>query len=79
MKTKARETYKAIFGEDYVEDKYKLEPHVFIASGFGKQYCRKCGLVALNNPFSIWAHEKGCYNELHPQYNQKRKLTNPFR
>jgi hypothetical protein len=70
--------YEEMFGEKYVKEKYKLEPHQFTECAGGKQYCRKCGLVALNNEFTRWSIEKGCLSELHPQYKHKRKLTNPF-
>ncbi len=41
----------------------------------GKNVCRRCGLVALNNEFSLWSIRMGCLSEEHPQYQSKRKLT----
>lgn len=72
------ELYERLFGEKQRKESYKYEPHNFSGRVGGKQYCVKCGLVALNNPFSDWSIEKGCLSELHPQYKSKRNLTNPF-
>ncbi len=62
------------------KEDYKHEPHQFVFSrALGKQYCVKCGLVALNNGFSQWATQKGCMNELHSSYKStKTKFTNKF-
>lgn len=44
----------------------------------GKQYCKNCGCVALNNPFTEWCIRMGCNNKDHPQYESMRhKLTKP--
>lgn len=70
-----RETYKAVFGEDYTQEQYKYEPHSFDNNrrAGGKMYCRFCGLVALNNEFSQWSVRKGCLSDLHPEYKRMRK------
>ena len=39
----------------------------------GKQVCKSCGLVALNNDFTRWSIDKGCYSDLHPEYKNARK------
>lgn len=56
------------------KDPYKFDPHVFrndIRAG-GKQYCLKCGLLALNNEFTSWAIKMGCDNESHSDYPKAR-------
>lgn len=60
------------------KESFSLVPHKFEGRIAGKSYCISCGLLNLNNDFSRWAVEKGCDNMLHSQYQQKRKLTNPF-
>ena len=57
--------------------KYKMEAHGpwKVMKGVGKQYCDKCGLMNLNNPFTKWAIQKGCDHDLHVSYKQMRKLT----
>jgi len=76
---KGHETYRAIFGEDYQRESYKLVPHTFRAGVVGKSYCTGCGLIALNNKFTSWAVSKGCLAELHPQYKQTRKKLTGLR
>jgi hypothetical protein len=51
---KYKEQYKAIFGEEYKEDKYRFKPHNFSSGrkAAGKSVCSICGLVSLNNDFS---------------------------
>lgn len=73
---KGKDLYQAIFGEQQQQEKYKMVPHSFQRIVGGKQVCSKCGLIALNNKFSVWALEKGCYNDLHPDYKKNRKLPN---
>lgn len=72
--SKFKEQYKAIFGEDYVEEKYKFKPHNFNAGkkAGGKPYCAICGLVGLNNEFTRWSIKMGCFSDLHPQYKNQR-------
>lgn len=70
-----KDGYREIFGEEYKQEAYKFVPHSFTRKAAGKQYCVKCGLVALNNEFTAWSIKMGCNSELHPQYKQKRKLT----
>lgn len=56
------------------KEAYKFEAHVFktdIRAG-GKQYCLKCGLVALNNDFTTWSIRMGCNSESHPDYQKVR-------
>lgn len=54
-----------------------MEEHSFTLRISGKPYCQNCGLVALNNSFTRWAIDKGCLNEYHSQYqNKRRRLTN---
>lgn len=74
----SKETYKAIFGEEYQKPSYNLKPHTFKHTITGKQYCHSCGLVRLNNKFSQWAIDKGCLNEYHPDYQKMRKTTRPL-
>lgn len=76
---KKNDLFKAIFGEEFVKEKYKHVPHSFQRTVAGKSYCTNCGLLTLNNPFTNWAIDKGCLNELHPSYKSKLKLTNPLR
>lgn len=55
-----------------VKETYSMKGHSFVPlKGVGKQYCRCCGLVALNNPISIWCIEMGCNYKDHPQYQNK--------
>ncbi|SOK58588.1 hypothetical protein [Yersinia phage fHe-Yen9-04] len=63
-----------------MKEEYSHETHQFVFSRtLGKQYCVKCGLIALNNGLSQWAIEKGCLNELHPSFKSTRsKFTNKF-
>lgn len=72
---KKNDLYKAVFGEDCKKESYKYEDHSFSRSISGKQYCTKCGLIALNNTFSRWSVQKGCLSHLHPSYKSKRKLS----
>lgn len=72
---KYNDAYRAIFGEDRVQEKYKLIGHSFSRMAGGKHYCVSCGLVALRNRFSDWSVDKGCLSHLHPDYNRMRKLT----
>ena len=67
------DSYREIFGEEYVRDKYKLKPHKFDKKAAGKPYCSCCGLVAFNNDFTRWSIKMGCFSDLHPQYESKRK------
>lgn len=55
---------------------YEYKKHSFIPlTGVGKQYCYRCGLVALNNPLTDWCVAKGCYHDDHPAYkSQVKKL-----
>lgn len=57
---------------------YEDIPHSFGGKIGGKSFCVKCGLFDFKNEFSKWAIDKGCLNALHSQYQNKRKLTNPF-
>ena len=56
---------------------YKYEGHSLRPlKGVGKNWCPKCGLVALNNAISHWCIDKGCNYSDHPQYKTKvKKLT----
>lgn len=58
---------------------YELQGHSWTPlKGVGKQYCKRCGLVALNNPFTDWCVRMGCNHEDHPQYEgTRRRLTKP--
>lgn len=53
---------------------YSFEAHRWGGTICGKQYCGNCGLIRLNNRFTEWAIKMGCKNDLHPAYNNKRKL-----
>ena len=61
------------------KEKYKYKPHGpwKDLKGSGRQYCDKCGLMNLKNKFTRWCIDKGCLNDIHPSYQQKRKLTGP--
>lgn len=68
--------YKEIFGEEFVQGAYKLQEHSFVFnSKLGKSVCTRCGLLSLRNAFTEWSVAKGCFSDLHPQYQTKRKLT----
>lgn len=55
------------------KEKYELQTHRFVFwKVIGKHYCVHCGLVALNNNLSNWCADKGCLNELHPNYKSVR-------
>ena len=55
-------------------ESYKMKGHSFsLLKGVGKQYCRCCGLVALNNAATQWAVDKGCNYEDHPQFRSVMK------
>ncbi len=62
---------------------YEPIPHHFVQ--FGKktripyQQCVLCGLLWLKNPFSEWAVKNGCNNTEHPNYENKRAATSPFK
>ncbi len=76
MAKSLKDTYRDVFGEDYKKESYKMEDHAFVHNKrVGKNVCRRCGLVALNNEFSLWSIRVGCLSEEHPQYQSKRKLT----
>ncbi len=65
--------YEAIFGEKYIKEPYKYKAHSFNRSVVGKQYCSRCGLIALNNPFTKWAVRMGCNNADHSQFKSQLK------
>ena len=76
---KSKDLYKIIFGEDHKKEVYKMVGHSFSKIVGGKQICSNCGLMALNNPFTVWCIDKGCYSDLHPNYRQVRKtLSQPL-
>jgi hypothetical protein len=53
---------------------YKYVGHSFKPlKGVGKQYCTRCGLLALNTPITQWCVDKGCNYEDHKQYKSKLK------
>lgn len=58
---------------------YEFIKHDFSYRVAGKPCCIKCGLFDFNNEFTRWAIDKGCLNQLHSQYQNKRSLTNPFK
>lgn len=62
------------------KDEYTYERnHFYLDKHAGKQVCAWCGLVALRNPASDWAVEKGCNHKLHPSYyGTMKKLTKQF-
>lgn len=62
-----------------MKEVYEYKSHKFVSSKSGKQYCIYCGLVNGNNKFTEWAVQKGCMNEIHPQYKSARmKFTKRF-
>lgn len=68
-----KEIFKQVFKEEYVNESYKMQGHSFSKVVGGKQVCKSCGLVALNNDFTRWSIDKGCYSDLHPEYKNARK------
>jgi len=62
---------------DTPKESYKYKPHGpwVPFKGAGKQYCKSCGLLNLNNKFTKWCIDKGCLNDLHSNYQQQRKAT----
>lgn len=57
-----------------VRQPYKMKGHQWVVlKGGGKQYCKCCGLVALNNAITDWCIEKGCNHEDHPQFHSTLK------
>ena len=74
--SKSKDTFKTIFGEAHVKENYQMKGHSFSGIIAGKPYCMSCGFIALNNDFSRWCIDKGCYADLHPQYQSvKKRLT----
>lgn len=74
--SKSKDTFKTIFGEAHVKETYQMKGHSFSGIIAGKPYCMSCGFIALNNDFSRWCSDKGCYADLHPQYQSvKKRLT----
>jgi hypothetical protein len=53
----------------------KSKTHIWINPGniLYKPYCRRCGLVKLNNPITNWCVSQGCYYDEHPKYKQTLK------
>ena len=78
-KTLAQKDVSKFLQANKEKEPYKMVGHQWsILKGVGKQYCVCCGLVRLNNRFTEWAIEKGCLNELHPQYQSARhRYTKP--
>mgnify|MGYP006961047935 CR=1 FL=1 len=73
---KSKDAFKSVFGEDYKKESYQMKGHTFNGLIAGKSYCMSCGFIALNNEFSRWCIDKGCYADLHPQYQSvKKRLT----
>lgn len=58
---------------------YKIEAHSFVSlKQVGRQYCRKCGLIAVNNELSQWAVRMGCNYSDHPSYQATiHRFTKP--
>lgn len=74
--SKSKDAFKTIFGEVQQKETYQLKGHSFNGIIAGKPYCMGCGLIALNNDFSRWCADKGCYYDLHPQFQStKKRLT----
>lgn len=72
---KTQDLYKLVFGESQQKETYKMVGHSFNKVIGGKQVCSNCGLVALNNEFTRWSIDKGCYADLHPQYKSVKIRT----
>lgn len=55
----------------------KEDPHAFVrVNGLPWQMCKKCGLLALRNPFTAWCIAHGCDAHEHPGYKAARlRLT----
>ncbi len=69
---------------EVINSKGKKEPYKMVGHSWtplkhvGKSYCTRCGLVALNNEFTDWCVERGCFHTDHPQYESARaKFTKP--
>lgn len=57
-----------------IKESYKMKGHQWaVLKGGGKQYCKSCGLVALNNKFTDWCIDKGCNHTDHPQFQSTMK------
>lgn len=73
---KSKDGFQSVFGAAYTKETYQMKGHSFNKNVSGKSYCSNCGLIALNNDFTRWCIDKGCYADLHPQYEStKRRLT----
>lgn len=73
---KSKDAFKAVFGDSSTKETYKLVGHSFNKQVCGKSVCSNCGLIALNNEFTRWCVDKGCFADLHPQYaSAKVRLT----
>ena len=72
---KHSQVYEAVFGDKYIHEQYKYEPHSFKDGNriAGKAYCSRCGLIATGNRFTQWSVDKGCVSHLHPQYQSQRE------
>lgn len=70
---KQKDGFKSIFGTEYTKETYQMKGHSFSKLVSSKPVCISCGLIALNNDFSKWCIDKGCYADLHPQYESVRK------
>jgi len=73
MSTCSKDQYKIVFGEEKKKEVYQLKGHSFSGIVAGKQVCSSCSLVGLNNDFTRWAIDKGCYYEIHPEYKSAKK------
>ncbi len=52
---------------------YELEHHSPVYNKkFGKQVCKRCGLLYLDNYLTSWAIKMGCNYEEHTTYKQVR-------
>ena len=68
--------------KDYDGEKfeYEYEPHHFVKRKLMPwQFCQKCGLVTLNNPFTRWSIDKGCNSRFHPSYEHAKKKYTALR
>lgn len=73
-----KDNFKAIFGVDQQKEKYEMKGHTFNKMVSSKPVCSNCGLIGLNNDFTRWCIDKGCYADLHPQYNAVKKKFTKF-
>jgi hypothetical protein len=75
-----KDTYRAIFGEEYRKESYQMVGHSFHPNArIGKHVCSRCGLVALRNEFTDWSIKMGCNSNDHPSLESTRNRLTSLR